>query len=41
MIGREPLFRSLAEAVFIGLPGLVLLRLWAAAMAEQLKPGVK
>lgn len=41
MSARRSRLRTAAEVVFIGLPGLILFRLWVLALAEQLKPEAK
>ncbi len=41
MRARRSLLRTVAEVVFIGLPGMLLFHLWARAMAEQLGPEAK
>jgi hypothetical protein len=33
--------RMAAEAVFVGVPCLILFRLWVMALAEELKPDIR
>jgi len=38
MASLRSILRIAAEIIFIGLPGMLLIRLWSMAVAEQLKP---